>query len=917
VSHPAAARESVASGSLSKSSAILAVSAAPEASPDRWSSCCSPVAGMEDGMRFYLLVAISIAVSFSLACGSNENGDTGDASADAMRPPPDAQSSRDTGPCSPRTCAAQGIQCGPAGDGCGGLLQCGSCSSPETCGGGGKSSVCGEGSDCTPKTCAELGFNCGPAGDGCGGELECGTCTAPETCGGGGASVCGGGHGTDGGAPTEGGTGAATAILCPNGGQTGNTAICEQPPVLTFGKQGTSTVSAPLTISVNNCSTPNVPGCTGSGTLTLGSPYFTITGANASDFSNTGLGTCSGGRALASGSSCTLVLTFTPAQAAGTNETATLTVNDDGASAQQTMTLTGTSATVSLISSCQSLSSDTNYQLTANVSAPGTCFTVGGNNTDINLNGFTVTYCSASSSSYVGGVFMDGSMTTNTTVHNGSVNEGAGTCSGVTPSNGYGAGAIVASSDGESSASVGTAVFNVVSAIKANRAKFLFEENAGASTSSGTVVHDVIYTDNDTGSCASVGCRDVDQYYPIVVDQSGRAAPTQIYNVAGTGSPQGAMVTAAANSSFQYNLVDPGTMKSTVTNGFAFQAWGTGATIGPNLVAGTGTDGSCVSCRGVQVSSVDNVNVSGTVVRDNTIFTTELDNDAEYPDCASDQIASSYGMQLNTAGASTILTNNTYKNNHVTVTSLGCSGFGFSYSGANGTGNQTQGNKLSCTLASGHAPGIVCAGFRFDANQYSPHPDYGLTSVGDTITGDTSALYIWYDGSPSWSCSQCTLGKGSNPISGWVMLDYYGGNSVGQSSDPFFLIDPTFTGGATKDSNNLAAWASNNPSLTFAYTIQWTYSVTVKGASSGDAISGATVTGTNSASTEECNGTTNASGVFSCVVNDTTYAASGGKYTTTSFNPFTFKVSASGCSATTYSESVVSTTSETKTLPGC
>ena len=32
-------------------------------------------------------------------------------------------------------------------------------------------------------TCAKQGFDCGAAGDGCGGLLNCGTCTAPETCG--------------------------------------------------------------------------------------------------------------------------------------------------------------------------------------------------------------------------------------------------------------------------------------------------------------------------------------------------------------------------------------------------------------------------------------------------------------------------------------------------------------------------------------------------------------------------------------------------------------------------------------------------------------------------------------------------------------------------------------------------------------
>jgi hypothetical protein len=94
------------------------------------------------------------------------------------------------GPCVPKTCAGLGYDCGPAGDGCGGALSCGTCTAPETCGGGGKTSLCGGG--CAPKTCTGLGYNCGPAGDGCWGSLSCGTCMAPETCGGGGASsVCG------------------------------------------------------------------------------------------------------------------------------------------------------------------------------------------------------------------------------------------------------------------------------------------------------------------------------------------------------------------------------------------------------------------------------------------------------------------------------------------------------------------------------------------------------------------------------------------------------------------------------------------------------------------------------------------------------------------------------------------------------
>jgi hypothetical protein len=123
----------------------------------------------------------------------------------------DGSIAADGGPpiCTPKTCADLGYNCGPAGDGCGGLLACGSCTSPQFCGGGGMPSVCGGNNGLTPdgsvacraKTCADWGFNCGPAGDGCGGSLSCGTCTAPQFCGGGGKpSMCGGnnGHTADG-----------------------------------------------------------------------------------------------------------------------------------------------------------------------------------------------------------------------------------------------------------------------------------------------------------------------------------------------------------------------------------------------------------------------------------------------------------------------------------------------------------------------------------------------------------------------------------------------------------------------------------------------------------------------------------------------------------------------------------------------
>src|SRR5260370_11074861 len=92
--------------------------------------------------------------------------------------------------CTPTTCMAQGIECGPAGDGCGGALDCHPCPPGQICGAGGpgKCSV----AVCTPKDCKALGDMCGPAAHGCGGLHEFGPCPLGQTCGGRGKSgVCG------------------------------------------------------------------------------------------------------------------------------------------------------------------------------------------------------------------------------------------------------------------------------------------------------------------------------------------------------------------------------------------------------------------------------------------------------------------------------------------------------------------------------------------------------------------------------------------------------------------------------------------------------------------------------------------------------------------------------------------------------
>ena len=136
-------------------------------------------------MRYLLLTALL----FATACGGDDDGNS--------------KGKSDATSCTPTTCQAAGKDCGSMPDGCGGVLTCGSCTSPEVCGGGAVANVCGAGS-CTPTTCAAEGKNCGTISDGCGDVLSCGSCASPETCGGGGvANVCGGSGGSKDAGPSQ------------------------------------------------------------------------------------------------------------------------------------------------------------------------------------------------------------------------------------------------------------------------------------------------------------------------------------------------------------------------------------------------------------------------------------------------------------------------------------------------------------------------------------------------------------------------------------------------------------------------------------------------------------------------------------------------------------------------------------------
>jgi hypothetical protein len=143
--------------------------------------------------RWLCMVFIAGASGLAVgACGSSGggNGGTYDGSVDGT------SLSFDSGKamgCKPLTCKDRGFTCGKNGDGCGGTIDCGTCSGTDYCGGGGYSK-CGNGTDggttCMPKTCADYpAGTCGQQTDGCGGvtavcgDSDASLCPVNQVCG--------------------------------------------------------------------------------------------------------------------------------------------------------------------------------------------------------------------------------------------------------------------------------------------------------------------------------------------------------------------------------------------------------------------------------------------------------------------------------------------------------------------------------------------------------------------------------------------------------------------------------------------------------------------------------------------------------------------------------------------------------------
>src|SRR5471030_648441 len=125
----------------------------------RSTSSCSCVSMRSPMTTFVRSLLLFVWIA---GCGpTHHNGVPSDGlvAADAFVPiDGDNGSNSGSATCGLTSCSQQNAMCGPIGDGCGGAIDCGSCTTPESCGGGGTLFTCGgtgSGGSCTPRTCAQ------------------------------------------------------------------------------------------------------------------------------------------------------------------------------------------------------------------------------------------------------------------------------------------------------------------------------------------------------------------------------------------------------------------------------------------------------------------------------------------------------------------------------------------------------------------------------------------------------------------------------------------------------------------------------------------------------------------------------------------------------------------------------------------
>jgi hypothetical protein len=546
------------------------------------------------------------------------------------------------------------------------------------------------------------------------------------------------------------------------------------------------------------------------------------------------------------------------------------------------------------------------YVLQNDVSAPGSCFSIQGSFVTLNLNGHTVTYNTADQAHARYAIVGINCWDPNLTDGNANGNPCGGsfdnfTIFGGTLTEGNGAAANYAHVIrlGQNMAG-GPIIYGVTFNFHSNSAKAIDILYAGNATGPGPIVHDNTFNDavnqivnryQEDGTIISIlGCG------------TSVGLKSRVYNNTLIGSPQSGIRDQCNGAEVDHNTIETGNPSGTQSNGvcdptlgceyandFGILAWGTNGNIHDNtLILREG--------RGIELTGMGSVVKNSSVTNAN-----ESKNDAEYNGCEG---GGDYGFQWDDK-----VSNTSASGNHVTVVSDVCTASAMRLTDVPLAGKNVSSNNyysairtstsLPCTVPQMGAPS-GCAMAISTENS----PDSGFTSTNDTFTGDSGIFWFDWTGAYNLTFINPTFNKGVTfPSSPWYFA--IAGNGFGAVSN-VHIRDATF-GAGVDPRNNIIPAQNAGTQAAVSFYIDWTYTVAVTD-QTGNPVTGATVTVKDSLGNQECNTSTGATGVATCMVTQERIHNDRGANQIENRNPMAVSTSKLGCVTNAVKETVSQTT---------
>jgi hypothetical protein len=631
-----------------------------------------------------------------------------------------------------------------------------------------------------------------------------------------------------------------------------------------------------------------------------------------------------------------------------------LSIIDDSASSPHTMSLTGTSANVTTIPG-QTLSSNTpvtlnsantTYQLSGDISCPGSCFLIAADNISFNLNGHTITYDTAGGSncrfgiyasapwdSFFSGGCASGNPTSDTSnkfsVYNGNIFEGNCTAGS---DNFIGSSAILT---GGSNDLANWSIFNLGFNWCSDSAQAIYVR----STPTGFSIHDNFMQDrvvtavsrgNYQGvaiQCAA--CRDANTPGADIFNNTLIGGPqgfaawsgpgVQVHNNnISQGNPNGmytgaspgttACGTAAANPYTNAAGTQPAHAGNECTNDFGVLTDATNGATYNNLITPLEGRGLFLGCAS---GCTTGLNVHDNVVN----AAVEFPNNVEYQGC---EEGGAWGVEFRDGAKASTLQNNTI----IIQANNNCGGAALRTRGLDDYNDKTIGNTFIALRTAG---GVTCTpwptttapncAFAFSSliTASGSVPVFQFTSEGDTFQGDSGDMF--FDSDTGTNEAQFNSPTFIKPATADPNYWKFVASRQCCPGGPVqaHVRDAIFGPGVSPTNTDIPHQGPNEGP--FSLYIDWSQTINCTQASGG-ACNGGSVTFTDALSkTYTC--TTEANGSCVAVVNQYRLNNDTGANGVEDHNPMTLTVSSPGCTTSTQTVTVSGTATQKIVLPGC